>query len=93
MDKRWRSEEKLAALREGDRFREWESLDDQRTCVLCERKFRGRQVGITVGKGARVELHCPSEKCAGTPREWVLPGTALVGEDPWADASFAAATS
>ncbi|MEP7077989.1 MAG: hypothetical protein ABI795_03085 [Chthoniobacterales bacterium] len=87
MDKRWCSEEKLAALREGDCFREWASLDDQRICVLCERKFCGRQVRITGRKG-RAQLHCPSENCAGTPREWVLPGNPFTSEKAWADWSL-----
>ena len=39
-------DDRLSILREGDRFRKWNSLDDQRVCSVCERKFKGRQIEI-----------------------------------------------
>jgi hypothetical protein len=39
-------DDRLSILRTGDRFRIWNSLDDQRVCNVCERKFKGRQVEI-----------------------------------------------
>ncbi len=39
-------DDRLSILRVGDPSRSWNSLDDQRVCVLCGRKFKGRQVDI-----------------------------------------------
>jgi hypothetical protein len=76
-------EDKLDALRKADPTRVWESLDDRRVCVLCEKSFSGRQVEASVGATGRVRLRCPSEGCAGTPREWVRPGKPLISEQAW----------
>lgn len=78
-------EDKLDALRSGDPVHAWDSLDDRRCCVLCERTFSGRQVKVAVTAGARVRLHCPSENCASTPREWVHAGNPLVSRKAWAE--------
>jgi len=40
-------DERLWILRTGDHFRSWESLDDQRFCILCEKTFTGRRIEIT----------------------------------------------
>src|SRR5207249_6539515 len=32
-------DDRLAVLRAGDRFRTWQSLDDERTCIICKRKL------------------------------------------------------
>ena len=79
------SEDKLAALRKGDPRRAWESLDDRCTCILCDRTFSGRQVEISVGASGRVRLRCPSDRCNGTPRDWVHPGNPLVSAKAWKD--------
>jgi len=34
-------DDRLSILRAGDHFRRWNSLDDQRVCSVCERKFKG----------------------------------------------------
>ena len=78
-------EERLTLLRAADQFRQWASLDDERVCVLCERKFSGRQVGISRGRGGRVHLHCPTENCSAGPNQWVYPGNPLVSEAAYAD--------
>src|SRR5882672_7914271 len=39
-------DDRLSILRVSDPSKSWNSLDDQRICVLCERKFKGRQVDI-----------------------------------------------
>jgi hypothetical protein len=79
------SEDKLAALRKGDTTHQWASLDDKRTCILCDRTFSGRQVDISMGMTGRIRLRCPSDGCVGTPREWVHPGNPLVSDRAWKD--------
>lgn len=79
------AEEKLAALRAGDGFRKWKSLDDKRVCVLCEKTFTGRQVEVVFRRAGRLELNCPTEGCHGTPHEWVYPGNPLLSKKAWAD--------
>jgi hypothetical protein len=79
------SDEKLDALRKGDPVHKWLSLDDRRSCILCERTFSGRQVDITVSTTGRVRLRCPSDGCTSTPREWVHPGNPLVSQKAWLD--------
>ena len=83
-----RPEERLSILRSEDRFRPWESLDDKRCCVLCERTFNGRQVEIR-GRSGRFTLHCPMEDCHSTPRHWVCPGNPLVSDQVYQDWSLA----
>jgi hypothetical protein len=61
----------------------WTSLDDRRTCIVCDKTFSGRQVDISVSAGGRVRLRCPSEACPSTPREWVTPGNPLVAQKAW----------
>ena len=73
-------EEKLEALRAGDPFRKWSSLDDKRFCLLCERTFTGRQVEITRVRGRRVILRCPGDNCRSSPNEWVFPGNPLISD-------------
>ena len=53
-------DDRLSILREGDRFRKWNSLDDQRVCSVCERKFKGRQVEIRRFPGGRYKMYCPT---------------------------------
>ncbi len=79
------SEDKLDLLRKADRSCKWESLDDKRSCVLCERTFSGRQVLVTKTRGGRTQLRCPTPDCVGTPREWVHPGNPLISEEAWND--------
>lgn len=79
------SSEKLAALRASDLHRFWQSLDDERQCILCERTFRGRQVRVLNDGHGKVRLHCPTEDCPATPREWVAPGDPLLDDEAWRD--------
>jgi hypothetical protein len=73
-------EERLSVLRIGDPFRNWNSLDDQRVCTFCERKFNGRQVDVQRLPGGRYKLHCPTLGCPSVPHQWVSPGTPLVSD-------------
>jgi hypothetical protein len=83
-------EDRLSILRTEDQFRRWNSLDDERFCILCERRFNGRQVEIRRFANGKHELHCPTEGCDSGPYEWVYPGTPLISDivDPdWWSAS------
>jgi hypothetical protein len=71
-------DDRLSILRREDQFRSWNSLDDQRLCIVCERKFNGRQVEIRCFPNGKHELHCPTEGCNSGPHQWVYPGTPLV---------------
>ena len=51
--------EKLAILQANDHFRNWQTLDDERVCVLCDRKFTGHEILISA-PGEMFELHCPT---------------------------------
>jgi hypothetical protein len=79
------SEDKLDLLRKADPGCKWDSLDDRRTCILCERTFSGRQVLVAKTRGGRTQLRCPSAGCVGTPREWVHPGNPLISDEVWND--------
>lgn len=84
-----RPEERLSILRREDRLRQWQSLDDSRFCILCERTFSGRQVDIRGRSGGRCTLHCPTEDCSSTPQHWVRPGNPLVSDKVYQDWSLA----
>lgn len=79
------SEDKLDLLRKADGHHNWGSLDDKRSCILCEWTFSGRQVLVARTRGGRVVLHCPTPGCVGTPHEWVRPGNPLISEEAWND--------
>ena len=78
-------DDRLLILRETDPVRKWRSLDDRRICVVCDRVITGRQIKITRSAASNVRVACPTDNCAGSPREWVYPGNALVSEKAWAD--------
>jgi hypothetical protein len=75
-----RLEDRLSILRIEDQFRRWHSLDDERLCILCERKFNGRQVEVRRFGNGKYELHCPTEACDSGPHQWVYPGTPLISD-------------
>ena len=76
-----RPEEKLSILQKEDAFRKWYSLDDGRICVLCDRFITGRQIRITRDQRGQHRLHCPTETCRSTPRDWMYAGNALLSDD------------
>ncbi len=71
-------DDRLSVLRAEDRFRKWSSLDDERRCVTCKRKFNGRQVEIRRVSNGKYELHCPTEGCNSRPHLWISSATPLV---------------
>ena len=67
-------DEKLKAVRRLDQFRQWQSLDEERYCLVCGHLISGRQIqlaGGTRGNGP-VRLSCPTEGCNSIPMDWVL---------------------
>jgi hypothetical protein len=80
MDVHLKSEDRLSILRAEDQFRRWNSLDDERFCIVCEKKFNGRQIEIRCFANGRYELRCPSDGCDSGPHQWVYPGTPLVSD-------------
>ena len=63
-------DDRLSVLRVGDAFRGWNSLDDQRVCLLCGRKFKGRQVDVRRLPGGKFRLCCPTLGCLSRPYQW-----------------------
>src|SRR6516165_2150274 len=79
-------DDRLSILRAGDSFRSWNSLDDQRVCALCGRKFKGRQVDIRRLPGGKFRLCCPTLGCQSTPHQWryaILPPASQPVKKPW----------
>jgi hypothetical protein len=67
--------EKLAVLRSLDQFREWQSLDEKRYCLVCGKIITGQQIQVasdTHGDGPQ-RLNCPTERCSSIPMDWALP--------------------
>ena len=73
-------DDRLSILRERDRFRKWTSIDDQRVCTVCERKFKGRQVEIWRFPGGRYKMYCPTLGCPSEPNQWFNPQAPVVSE-------------
>jgi hypothetical protein len=71
-------DDRLSVLRAEDRVRRWASLDDERICIICKRKFNGRQVEIRRFSNGRHELGCPTEGCNSAPHLWIYATTPLV---------------
>jgi hypothetical protein len=80
MNTHLKPEDRLLILRAEDQFRRWNSLDDERVCILCEKKFNGRQVEVRRFANGKHELHCPTEGCDSGPHQWVYPGTPLISD-------------
>jgi hypothetical protein len=70
------AEAKLAVLQAIDTRRKWHSLDDQRVCVLCDRKITGRQIEIIEEPGGTYSARCPTPGCAAVPSDWFYQGNA-----------------
>ena len=76
-------DDRLSILRVGDSFRSWNSLDDQRVCVLCGRKFKGRQVDIRRLPGGKFKLCCPTLGCRSTLDQWRYATSPVASEKRW----------
>jgi hypothetical protein len=78
-------DERLWILRTGDHGRSWESLDDERFCILCEKTFIGRQIEITRHRDGEHELRCPTPGCNSKPHQWVYQGNPLTSDTVYED--------
>jgi hypothetical protein len=79
-------DDRLSVLRAEDRFRTWASLDDERICLICKRKFTGRQLEIRRFGNRKYELRCPTDGCNSRPHLWISSATPLVShvvESDW----------
>ena len=78
--------DKLSILQAKDHFRDWHTLDDERVCDLCNRKFTGHEVVIST-MGDEVELRCPTPNCQSGVHQWVYPSnphrSEKIEEDWW----------
>ena len=75
---------RLESLRRADPLRDWGSLDDVRTCIVCSRKVTGRRLRI-VESPEGPSFRCPTRGCAGTLQDIAMPGNPLLDETVWAD--------
>jgi len=68
-------DEKLEVLRRLDQFRQWNSLDEKRYCLVCGTLISGRQIQVDGGtrSNAPLRISCPTETCNAIPMDWVLP--------------------
>lgn len=68
-------EDKLDVLRHLDSAGSWPSLDDERYCLRCSHVIDGHQIEVIGGTRplGPLRLACPTEGCAATPNDWVLP--------------------
>src|SRR5260370_19204616 len=62
--------DRLAILQAYDHFRDWRTVDDERVCVLFDRKFTGNEVLIST-VAEELELHCPTLNCNSGVHQWV----------------------
>jgi hypothetical protein len=76
--------ERLSILRACDHFRKWQSLDDERVCVVCNRGFNGHEVPIVMIDND-YKLHCPTATCDSGVHQWVYQGNPLLSDVAYAD--------
>src|SRR5438045_8911776 len=68
------AEEKLTLLRQVDRWRPWNSLEDRRLCLGCGRLINGNEIEASQGTDSdQAEVHCPTQGCQSIPLDWILP--------------------
>ena len=74
-----KSMDKLTVLQANDHFRDWHTLDDERVCALCDRKFNGHDVVVS-NATEEVRLRCPTPNCQSGVQHWVYPANPLSSE-------------
>lgn len=80
MNKHVPLDSKLSVLQETDTYRKWESLDDQRLCIICERLITGRMIDVWESRRGVYHLHCPTPGCGSKPRDWFYHGAPRAGK-------------
>lgn len=76
-------EKRLALLNEMQPTRPWRSLAEKRHCVICDKRFTGREVLVRWSRHRNIRLACPH--CESAPALWVRLGNPLTNERAWAD--------
>ena len=73
--KLWDSD-KLLILQRLDKYRQWQSLDEKRYCLVCGKLISGREIEV-IGGGTRgtgpLGAVCPTKDCRSIPMDWILP--------------------
>ena len=67
--------DKLDTLRRLDQFREWQSLDERRYCLVCGNLITGWEILVIANSSdpRSLEAVCPTEHCHSIPMDWILP--------------------
>ena len=67
--------DKLDVLRAVDQFRQWQSLNEKRYCLVCGKIITGQQIQVAGGTHSDepLQLSCPTAQCNSIPMDWVLP--------------------
>jgi predicted deacylase len=78
---------RLSLLQNGDSYRTWRSLDDERFCVRCTKLFTGHDLQIVPQADGQFDIHCPTEGCDSVPVHWFFHGTGL-GRSAHGDSQF-----
>ena len=67
--------DRLILLRRLDRFRKWQSLDDQRFCRCCRKFISGRQIEVidATAQDGCFHVTCPTTNCSSNVEDWVYP--------------------
>jgi hypothetical protein len=76
--------DRLVALRQLDRTRAWESLDDVRVCRCCGRTITGRQIEVIApARNGEPRLLCPTDGCSATTSDWIYPSERMRSRNGW----------
>jgi hypothetical protein len=78
------SAERLELLQKHDPLRTWTSPNDVRACICCGRKLTGLRLRIWLDED-RYSFGCPTQGCAGTLADFVMPGDPFSDDTVWAD--------
>jgi hypothetical protein len=70
------AQDKLDLLRQVDRWRKWQSLDDRRLCLGCGHLINGHEIDAVQTSAELPELHCPTQGCQSIALDWILPNPA-----------------
>lgn len=73
-------DEKLTVLQETDRLRKWDTLEDRRVCVLCDKVITGGMIDVWQDQEGGFHLHCPTRGCPAGPRDWFYHGATRPSE-------------
>src|SRR5436190_23844215 len=67
--------DKLETLRRLDQFREWQSLDERRYCLVCGNLITGWEILVvaTSSDPHSPQAICPTEDCHSIPMDWIRP--------------------